>query len=369
MRYITQKECLVLTEKQDLSANEQHCMGILVKKLQNALENKYGVPASLERGSRVVSIADNYYHLNYQSNEVTLGERYTKYINENLMLRTQMSSTIPQLLRTYKQDGDKLYLCPGIVYRRDVRDKTHVGEPHQMDVWYLTKNIQDRKSLLELVSTIVGVIEVLLKKKIEWRYTETNHNYTDDGIEVEIKHNGNWMEILECGLIGKSILKKHNLENYSGLALGLGLERLVMIVKDIDDIRILYDKRELIQNQMYDLKKYKEVSRQPSIQRDLSIAIDENINEEEITEMITMGLHSETLEVIETIKLLNETTYSEMPAIGIERLGMRVGQKNVLLRVVLRDLLVSIEREKANSIYNEIYALIHKGELGYMIKP
>jgi phenylalanyl-tRNA synthetase alpha chain len=278
-----------------------------------------------------------------------------------------MSSVIPSLLRNYKKDGNKLYLCPGIVYRRDVKDKTHVGEPHQMDIWYLTEENKNREDLLELVNIIIGVIEKVTSKKIEWRYNETSHNYTDDGIEVEIKYKGNWLEILECGLISQKLLEKHGLSEYSGLALGLGLERLVMIMKDIDDIRILLDKRISIQSQLTNLKKYKQVSNQPATKRDLSIAIEESINEEELTELILKNTNQETQNLIETIKIISETSYSNLPEIAIKRLGIKTGQKNVLLRIVLRDLAKTLESEKANNIYNEIYQKIHKGTAGYWI--
>lgn len=53
--------------------------------------------------------------------------------------------------------------------------------------------------------------------------------------------------------------------------------------------------------------------------------------------------------------------------IAIKRLGIKKSQKNVLLRVILRDLTSSIESKKANEIYNEIYEKIHQGSSGYLI--
>lgn len=168
--------------------------------------------------------------------------------------------------------------------------------------------------------------------------------------------------------IGQSILDNHNLSSYSGLALGLGLDRLVMILKQIDDIRILYDDREKIQEQMRNLSKYKEISRQPSIQRDMSIAIPSDMNEEELTEIISTNLNPDILNIVESIKLVEETSYHSLPMIAIQRLGMNESQKNVLLRVILRDLIISIPRAKANEAYNEIYEIVHCGESGYLIK-
>lgn len=367
MTYLSHEELDNLLQKEDLSDNQQHCIYLAIQLIKQKLESHYQLEAKIEKGSKIVSLEDNYYILGYDKNEITLGSRYTKYVSEDMILRTQMSSVIPSLLKQYQKDGDKLYLCPGIVYRRDVKDKTHVGEPHQMDIWYLTKKTQTREHLLELVELIISVIEKVISKKIEWRYTETTHNYTDNGIEVEIKHKGNWLEILECGLISKKLLNNHNLSDYSGLALGMGLERLVMLMKDIEDIRVLSNKKSSIQSQLNNLKKYKQISNQPATKRDLSIAIENDINEEELTELILRSVDTETQNIIETIKIISETTYDKLPDVAIERLGIQEGQKNILLRIILRDLETTLEGETANKIYTTIYKAIHKGTGGYWI--
>lgn len=367
MNYISEKIKCELLDKEDLSTNKNHAIGILVNEIKIVLEKEYSLNASLEYGEKIVSVDDNYTNLGYKKTEVTLGERYTKYISENKVLRTQMSSVIPSLLRGYGKNGDKLYLCPGIVYRRDVRDKTHIGEPHQMDVWLLTEKLQTRNDLLKLVGLIISVIEKNLKQKIDWRYTETSHNYTDDGIEVEINYKGNWLEVLECGLISKQILKNHNLSEYSGLALGMGLERLVMIIKNIEDIRVLYDKRKEVTSQMTNLNKYKVISKQPSTKRDLSLAVNKEINEEEITETIMNRLDNDLSTLIEEIKILSETSYEDLPQVARERLGINMNQKNVLLRIILRDLVSSISSDVANNLYSKVYEEVHEGTLGYTI--
>jgi len=165
MTYLSQEEIQSLLDKEDLSENKNHCINLAVNLIQQKLEKHYQLKSQIEKGSRIVTLDDNYYTLGYDKDEITLGSRYTKYISENTILRTQMSSVIPSILRNYKKDGDKLYLCPGIVYRRDVKDKTHVGEPHQMDIWHLTKEKKNRNDLLELVSLIISVIENVTNKE------------------------------------------------------------------------------------------------------------------------------------------------------------------------------------------------------------
>lgn len=46
-------------------------------------------------------------------------------------------TTVPMALEELAASGggDVTLLCPGMVYRRDVIDPRHIGEPHQLDVW------------------------------------------------------------------------------------------------------------------------------------------------------------------------------------------------------------------------------------------
>ena len=180
---------------------------------------------------------------------------------------------------------------------------------------------------------------------------------------MEIYHKGKWLEILECGEIAQSLLARHGIENHGGLALGLGLERLVMIIKGIEDIRILMSDNEQIKKQMKNLKPYKIVSNQPMIKRDLSIAVNRDKTIEEITE--TISQIEDLIENIEVIEMLSETTYQKLPLIAQERLGMHEGQKNMLLRVILRNLTRTLTNEMANDIYRKIYLAIHEGNKGY----
>ena len=53
---------------------------------------------------------------------------------------------------------------------------------------------------------------------------------------------GNWLEILGCGIVNPKVLQNCNIDpnEYSGLAFGLGVERIAMLKHDINDIREFY---------------------------------------------------------------------------------------------------------------------------------
>ena len=54
--------------------------------------------------------------------------------------------------------------------------------------------------------------------------------------------NGKWLEILGCGIVNPIVLRNCNIDSkiYSGLALGLGIERIAMLKYGVSDIREFY---------------------------------------------------------------------------------------------------------------------------------
>ncbi len=84
-----------------------------------------------------------------------------------------------------------------------------------------------------------------------------------------------WVEVLECGEIHPWLLNESNLpsQQWSGLAMGIGLDRLVMLIKQIDDIRLLRSSDPRIARQMLALDRYEPVSNQPATHRDMSICV------------------------------------------------------------------------------------------------
>ena len=59
--------------------------------------------------------------------------------------------------------------------------------------------------------------------------------------------------------------------------------------------------------------------------------------------------------------MLAATGYERLPEPAAGRLGARPGQKNLLVRVVLRDLETTLTNEAANALRDRIYLAIHQG--------
>lgn len=353
----------------DLSdpANGLHAINIVVQKVKDTLETAYGdIVAKEYRTDPRVSVLDNYDRLLFPADNAGRSSRYTRYVTPDFVLRTHTSAAIPRWLKETDRDvmDDIIVPVPGICYRRDVVDKTHCAEPHQMDVWRIKKGQPRlvRADLIDLVETLLnGVIP-----GYEYRANEVEHPYTINGLEIEIKVDDEWLELLECGEAHPTILQNAGLDpaDYSGLAMGMGLDRLVMIIKKIDDIRVLRSNDPRVKKQLADLKPYVPVSNQPPAVRVISYSASLDKTEEDICETIRDAL-GDSSSYLEEIKV-KEIPYGELDDRARENLGINANQKNVVATIAFRPLEGSLPRKMVNAWMQEIYPRLNEGTKGYM---
>lgn len=365
---MTNKELIKALSIVDLSDenNGKNALNIAVLKLKEELSKVKGWPTpEIRRSSPITTLADNYDRLYFPEDNIGRSSTYTRYITEEILLRTHSTAMIPHILKEIAENcvNDYMVMCPGICYRRDVVDRIHTGEPHQLDIWRIKKGEPrlKRTELIELVETIINI----MIPGYEYRANEVIHPYTINGLEIEIKVNNEWLELLECGEAHPSVLRDAGLnpKEYSGLAAGIGIERIVMIMKRIDDIRVFRSNDPRIKKQMENLDQYIPVSNQPAIKRDMSISIDESEVIEDISEAIKNAIGND-IDLLEEIEILSETPYGELPPQAIERLDIAPGQKNVLIRITLRSHERSLTQEEANVIRDKVHSLIDKSQTG-----
>ena len=115
------------------------------------------------RGNPIVSVADNYDRLLFPYDNAGRSSTYTRYVDEEHVLRTHTSASVPETFRDFYKEfngdiPDTIFLFPGLVYRRDVIDPKHLDVFHQLDIWTLRKNGErgpaNREDLLRLVNII-----------------------------------------------------------------------------------------------------------------------------------------------------------------------------------------------------------------------
>jgi phenylalanyl-tRNA synthetase alpha chain len=316
-----------------------HAMQLLLDEIEQAVAEWAGLPVRRHRGSPVVPTADNYDRLGYPADAVARDARYSRYLRPDLMLRAHTTAMIPPLLNHL--DGEALLSCPGMCYRRDAIDRQHVGQPHQLDLWLIRKGLSDN-DLRQLAGTVVEAAA----PGAQWRLDPSDHPYTLRGKEIIV----DGVEVGECGLARPDLC--------DGLAMGLGLDRLLMLRKGIDDIRLLRSAEPRIAGQMLDLARYRPVSLHPPIRRDLSVAVAEDTDAEQLGAAVREALGPDA-HIVEEIQVLAETAGELLPPVARDRLGLRAGEKNVLLRVVLRDLERTLTDARANALRDTVYQAVH----------
>jgi phenylalanyl-tRNA synthetase alpha chain len=344
----------------DLSdpAEGSHAIQILIGQAVAGLARAWDCEVRWCRGPRIVPVTDNYDRLGFPVEAITRATRYTRYVDAGNMLRSHSSAMIPPALRALAdQSGDDVLLvCPGIVYRRDAIDWQHTGTPHQLDLWRITRRAMRGSDLDQMIMVLLG----RLAPGLPHRQQPRTHPYTLGGRQVDVYHDGRWVEVWECGLAHPGVLAAAGLAGRSGLALGMGLDRLLMLVKHIPDIRLLRSGDPRVTRQMHDLARYQQVSVMPAITRDLSVAVSDGEDEETLGDRVRDALGADA-SCVEEVRVLSATAYEQLPASAVSRLGAKPGQQNLLVRVVLRDLERTLTNETANALRDRIYRALHQG--------
>ena len=172
----------------------------------------------------------------------------TFYIDEDIVLRSQTSTGQVRVMEK-KQPPIKI-LSPGRVYRSD-DDASHSPMFHQCEGLVVDKGI----SLCDLQGLLDEFVKIVFDKKTKTRLRPSYFPFTEPSVEVDVtcsKCHGagcslckgtGWIEILGAGVVNKKVLENCGIDSneYSGLAFGLGIERVAMIKYGITDIRTLFE--------------------------------------------------------------------------------------------------------------------------------
>ena len=369
--YLSTENLTAALQLRDLTdpAHGKHAMQQLLGNVVDALTQSWAIPARWVRTSPLVAVEDNYDRLGFDPAAVTREARYTRYVSPTVMLRSHTTAALPGLLRQMAPDAvsDELNVVPGLVYRRDTIDRTHVGEPHQVDLWRLSSTA--RLGPDDLTQMLAIVVEAVLPGAA-WRAVPAEHPYTVTGRQLDVYVNGDWLELAECGLAAPGLLSSSGLDpnRWSGLAFGMGLDRALMLRKGIDDIRTLRGSEPRIQTQMSDLSRWRPVSTLPPISRDISIVIAADQDDETIGDKIRDSL-ADRIDDIETVTVVARTPHEALPVAARDRLGTQPGQVNALVRIVIRPLSRTLTDEEANQLRDQIYLAVHEGPNLELITP
>ena len=194
-----------------------------------------GLGYTVAGGPEIESDYYNFEALNFLPDHPARDMQDTLYLPNGDLLRTHTSNV--QIRYMKEHEPPCRVLAAGRCYRRDTVDATHAAVFHQIEFFAIDTGI----TFTDLRGTIRAFIDALFGD-IPIRFRPSFFPFTEPSAEVDVEWNGQWLEVLGCGMIDPNVMKAvgYDPEVYTGFAAGLGVERLAMVQHEIDDIRRLY---------------------------------------------------------------------------------------------------------------------------------
>jgi len=171
---------------------------------------------------------------------------------KSLLMRTHTS---PVQIRYMEQNEPPFrIIAPGRVFRYEATDATHEIQFYQLEGLMVGKNIT--------LANLKAVMEVFFREffsaeeKMEIRLRPSYFPFVEPGVEIDMKWGrsrrskeagvpagaSEWIEIAGAGMVHPNVLENVKLDprEWRGFAFGMGLDRLAMIKRKIEDVRLFY---------------------------------------------------------------------------------------------------------------------------------
>lgn len=365
----------------NLHTKQHHPLSLVRQRIVNyfykSFVNNRGNPifSIYDNLSPLVSIEQNFNSLLIPANHPSRSKSDCYYINRDYLLRAHMTAHQSELISSGLND----FIMVGDVFRRDEIDRTHYPIFHQMDAVRLrTKNElfpndgdleifdnghttdqfcgeQQKQAChtleavklmeFELKSTLQGLAKELFGQEVQYRWVDTTFPFTQPSWELEVLHEGDWLELLGCGIMQQTILKNAGVTNRIGWAFGLGLERIAMCSYQIPDIRLFWSTDSGFSNQfktdnIYKNIIYKPISQFPQCANDISFWLpkDEEFSSNDFYDLVrTIGG-----DLIEQVELIDNFTHPKN------------GKTSHCYRIVYRHMERTLTQDEVNLVHKQI---------------
>lgn len=232
------KETMDLTEKLS-PINRGHLH--LITQARDELEDVFiGMGYSVAEGPEVETAWYNFEALNIPDWHPARGNFDTIFVDlgepEEVMLR---SHTSPVQIRTMEKQEPPIYIvAPGRTFRTDSADATHLPAFNQIEGLVIDKGI----TMGDLAGTIDSFVHAFFGEEVKSRLRPSYFPFTEPSAEFDISRaDGSWLELGGCGMVHPNVLRNCNIdpEVWQGFAFGFGIDRLVSMRYQLDDIREL----------------------------------------------------------------------------------------------------------------------------------
>ena len=212
-----------------------HPISIVTDRICNIFQK---IGFNIAEGPDIETSWNNFDALNTPEDHSSRDEQDTFYLKNRDLLRCHTSPVQIRYMKSHKPPVR--IISPGRCYRRDTPDSTHSANFHQIEGLYVDENV----TLADLKGTVSYFAKELLGESVKTRFRPHFFPFTEPSFEVDFMHpTAGWIEVLGAGLVHPNVFRnvEYDDSKISGFAFGMGIERIVMILYDIKDIRDLYE--------------------------------------------------------------------------------------------------------------------------------
>ena len=207
-----------------------------------------GMGFDVFEGPEIEDDDHNFTRLNVPKDHPSRDMQDTFYLENDFLLRTQTSGG--QIRVMDMQKPPIKVLVPGRVFRSD-SDATHSPMFHQMEGLVVDKGI----TLCDLQGMLDKFVQQIFDANVRTRLRPSYFPFTEPSVEVDVscfecggkgcslcKHTG-WIEVLGGGVVHPKVLENCGIDSsvYSGIAFGIGIERITMLKYGINNIGLLFE--------------------------------------------------------------------------------------------------------------------------------
>ena len=228
-----------------IQIGSRHPISIVKNRIVEIFSN---IGFTISEGPEIEDDWHNFSALNLPEHHPARDMQDTFFVNKDpdFLLRTHTSSVQVRFMENNKPPIRTI--SPGRVYRNEAISARSHCFFHQIEGLCIDKNVSfaDLKQTLEYFTT-----QLFGKSKIRLR--PSYFPFTEPSAEVDVYWGLNnetdykmtkgtgWLEIMGCGMVDPNVLENCNIDpnEYSGFAFGLGIDRIALLLHQIDDIRLL----------------------------------------------------------------------------------------------------------------------------------
>ncbi len=194
-----------------------------------------GMGYTVVHGPEIETEYYNFEALNTPADHPARDMQDTLYLDHGFLLRTQTSSVQVRHMQTHQPPLRIVH--GGRVVRRDTVDATHSPVFHQVEILAVSENL----TFSDLKGTLREFVTRLLGER-ETRFRPSYFPFTEPSAEMDVKFGSRWLEIFGCGMVDPNVFEAvgYNPDQVTGFAAGIGVERVAMLLHEIQDIRLFY---------------------------------------------------------------------------------------------------------------------------------